>query len=416
MQGWRLYAAMIGLAAVTGALVALVLSGGPRFSEARASERPSASRSAAPTASPTPRATPSPTERPSPSATPSPAPSAVGLDTLLRPAVGRRVPSGTTLLIAQSSGLDGTTLVAATPSAGPALPLASFGRNGGWQVRADGVVLAVSLEVSPDRARIATLNLRSGAVAWLTPDEPGVRQATPIWSADGSLLYYASSRGSTDLGIWRIRSDGTQPTPIRKPEGTAAGVLLQGLTPDGSGLVWSYVRAGGSAAVFDLVTGTDRVFDDTTAANIVAWRVARPRALVTVGGGAGQPPGALVLWDDVSGTKKTLLLRDLPGSPDGVYGADFDPTGTRIVIAAFSRIGDIEGSALNLTDLNGSTRTVITGSEGAQQVLWFRAGIVFTRRTATGGTDILLVQPTGGTPVLLYAAPGEIGKLAFVSP
>ena len=237
-----------------------------------------------------------------------------------------------------------------------------------------------------------------------------------MWSSDGSLLYYASSRGSTDLGIWRIRADGTQNTLIRKPDEKYAGVFLQGLTPDGSGLAWSYVRAGGSVSVFDLVTGTDRVFDDTTAATAVAWRVARPRALVSVGGGAGQPPAQLVLWDDINGAKKTLLGPDVAGSPDGVYGADFDPNGTRIVIAAYSRIGGIEGSALNLIDLNGANRTLVAGSEGAQQVLWFRAGIVFTRRTASGGTEVLLIQPSGGTPVTLYSAPGEIGKLTFVSP
>jgi len=46
---------------------------------------------------------------------------------------------------------------------------------------------------------------------------------------------------------------------------------------------------------------------------------------VTVGEGAAEPPGTLVLWDEVSGTKKTLL-----------------------------GIGAIDGSALNLIDLNGA--------------------------------------------------------------
>ena len=137
---------------------------------------------------------------------------------------------------------------------------------------------------------------------------------------------------------------------------------------------------------------------------------------MTVGGGAAQPPGTLTPWDDIAGTKKTLLGPGIAGSPDGVYGADFDPTGTRIVIAAYARIGGIKGSALNLIDLNGGNRTVISGSEGAQQVLWFRAGIVFTRKSASAGTDVLLIQPAGGTPVTLYSAPGEIGKLTFVSP
>ena len=49
-------------------------------------------------------------------------------------------------------------------------------------------------------------------------------------------------------------------------------------------------------------------------------------------------------------------------------------------------------------------------------MLWFRAGIVFTRRTASGGTDVLLIPPSGGTPVTLFSDPGQLGKLAFVSP
>jgi len=290
------------------------------------------------------------------------------------------------------------------------------GRNNGWQLRADGTLLAISFATAPDTARLATWNLRTDAVEWLTPDEPGVNQSTPVWSADGALLYYASSRGTTDLGLWRIRTDGTQRTLVRRPDGSGSTIALQGLTPDGTGLVWSFVRAGGSANVLDLGSGTDRAFDDTTAGSVVAWRTTRPRALVAVGGGAAQPPGTLALWDDIAGTKKVLLGPDVAGSPDGVYGADFDPTGTRIVIAAYSRIGAFEGSALNLIDPAGGGRTIIAGSEGAQQVLWFRAGIVFTRRSATGGTDVLIIQPSGGTAVTLYSDPGQIGKLTFVSP
>lgn len=358
--------------------------------------------------------------------------SSLDLGTLVRPAAPARPIAGTTLLVS-ATRVDGSTLMtvpvaAATPApfesaqaatAGPVLTPATLGkvsRGDGLQLRSDGTVLALALETVPGTERIASWNLRTNGVVWLTPDTSNVTSRTPTWSPDGSLLYYASSRGTTDIGIWRIRADGTQNTLLRRPDGTAANVFLQGLTPDAAGLVWSYTRAGGSVAVFDLVTGTDRLFDDTLAASATAWRNARPRALVTVGGGAGQPPAQLVLWDDISGTKKTLLGPGIAGSPDGVYGADFDPTGTRIVIAAYSRIGGIEGSALNLIDLNGASRTVIAGTEGAQQVLWFRAGIVFTRRTATGGTDILLIQPSGGTPVILYSAPGEIGKLQFVSP
>jgi WD40 repeat protein len=287
-------------------------------------------------------------------------------------------------------------------------------------MRADGQRFAASFDATTDTARIAVWDLRSGAVVWVTPNEPTVRHVTPVWSADGSLLYYAAgtdASGAPDLGIYRMRADGTgRPELIRRPDASSPGTRLIGLTPDGAGLVWSSVRPGGTVTVLDLQSGTERAFEDTVAASLEAWRTSRPRALVASGASGLQAPTTLTLWDDVSGAKRILLGPDLPGSPTGVYGADFDPTGTRIVVVAYSRIGEIEGSALNLIDLNGLNRTVIAGSEGAQQVLWFRAGIAFARRSATGGTDLMIIQPAGGVPVTLVSAAGSLGRIAFVSP
>ena len=433
MTGWRLYAGMLGGAALVGALVALLLSGG--FSSLGGVARVSPSGSPLATivsrsASPAARATP----LPSPSESPSPSPSgAPDLTELVRPERSVRPISGTTLLLPMTGGLDGTTFVAIpvsaasprpsgsprpspTASGGAPVTLGTIGPSAGYALRADGVLLAVALATGPDASRIALWDLRTGAVRWLTPDEPDIRIVTPVWSADGALLYYASSQGTTDLGVWRIRVDGTERTLVRRPASGGSAVTLVGLTPDGVGVSYSYVRAGGSANILDLRTGTDRAFDDTTAASVLAWREARPRALVSVGGGAARPPGTLTLWDDIAGTKKVLLGPDKAGSPDGVGGADFDPTGTRIAVAASSKIGELESSALELIDLNGNGRTVITGTEGAEQVLWFRAGIVFTRKSASGGTDVLLIPPAGGTPVMLYSTPGAIGTLTFVSP
>ena len=430
MKAWRLSLAVIGLAALAGALVALALSGGFRGGEGTSRVSSSA------TASVTRRASATPTPRPTASAaaTVTAVPSASGspeLSALVQPARDARRLTGTTLIVPVLRVPSDTTFVtvpvAAVPIASPsprpspsaaggALTLGTLARNSGLQVRPDGTVVAVALATGSDTVRIATWDLRSGATEWVTADEAGVRNTTPVWSADGASVYYASARGTSDLGIWRIRADGSQRTLVRRP-GPGAPVSLVGLTPDGSGLVWSAEQAGGTVNVFDLASGAERPFDDTTAATALAWREARPRALVAVGGGAGQPGArTLVLWDDVTGTKRTLLGPEIANSPDSVLAADFDPTGTRIVIVASSRIGELEGSALNLIDLSGKDRTVLAGSEGAQQVLWFRAGIVFTRRGVSGGTDILLISPSGGTPALLYSAPGEIGKLQFVSP
>ena len=438
MTGWRLYAGMLGGAALVGALVALLLSGGFGSLGGVARVSPSGSPPATivpRSASPTVRSTPSP----SPSEVPSPSPSGTpDLTDLVRPERSVRPIAGTTLLLPMTAGLDGTTFVAIPvsavsprpsgsprpsptgPSSAPAT-LGTVGPSAGYALRADGVLLAVALVTGPDASRIALWDLRTGSVEWLSPDEPDIKNVTPVWSADGSLLYYASSyyassQGTTDLGVWRIRVDGTQRTLVRRPVSGGSAVTLVGLTPDGAGLSYSYVRAGGSANVLDLRTGTDRAFDDTTAAAVLAWREARPRALVSVGGGAARPPGTLTLWDDIAGTKKVLLGPDKAGSPDGVGAADFDPTGTRIAVAAYSKIRELESRALDLIDLNGTGRTVITGTEAAEQLLWFRAGIVFTRKSASGGTDVLLIPPTGGTPVTLYSAPGAIGTLTFVSP
>ncbi|GAC1701611.1 MAG: hypothetical protein NVS9B6_16760 [Candidatus Limnocylindrales bacterium] len=431
MDGWRLYAGMIGLAALTGTVVALVLSGGPRLAESRPLVTASA-RAVVLSPTPSPRPTASPRPTPSPSPSPSPT-SRSDLPGLLRPLTESFRPSVTSLLFARGSGADGTTLVALPvgaplpsasgaprPSFSPAaaaapVPLVSFGASGGWQVRADGSVLAVSLETAEGTARIATWNLRTGATRWLTDDEPGVRQATPLWSVDGSLLYYAASRGTTDLGIFRIRSDGTAKTLLRAPDPKAAGLTLTGLTPDGAGLAWSYTRAGGSADVFDLQTGRDRAFDDETAAAILAWRPTRPRALVKVGGGTGFAGGALALWDDLASSSRVLIPAQ-PGSPSGALGADWDPAGTRIVAAVTERSATAETSSLLTLDATGGARAAIAGTDGARAVLWLRAGIVYARQTGAGGTDLVLVSPSGGTGTVLYSDTGPIGRLTFITP
>lgn len=428
MTVWRFYAAVVGIAAFAGAILALVLSPGLRGPAA-------APTSAAPTitlafASPSASITPAPTVSPSPTATPAPT-RRTDVAGLIHPAAPTRVIAGTNLVVPRSDGVDGTTLMlvpvtttpvsspstGASPQTGAPVTLVSFGRSGGWQLRADGRVLAISLDTSPDSARIATWDLRTGAIAWVTPDEAGVRHATPVWSSDPAFLYYASSRGTTDLGIFRIRADGTSRSLVRPPDSKAAGVLLNGLTPDGTGLDFSYVRAGGSANVFDLLSGSDRAFDDNTAAGIVAWRSARPRALVTVGGGAGQPPGTLALWDDIAQTKRVLLDRAVAGSPSGVYSADWDPGGTRIAVAAFTRTGAADSSVLLTMDSTAGARQTVAGSDGAQGALWFRAGIVYPRHTASGGTEVMLINPAGGTPVTLFTALGQLGgRITFVSP
>jgi len=276
-------------------------------------------------------------------------------------------------------------------------------------------VLVVSLETAEGTARLATWNLRTGATRWVTDDEPGVRQATPVWSVDGSVIYYAASRGTADLGIFRIRADGTAKTLLRAPDPKFAGVTLTGLTPDGAGLAWSYTRAGGSADVFALQSGRDRAFDNDSGAAILSWRPVRPRALVKVGGGAGFAGGALVLWDDLAATSRVLVPAQA-GSPSGVLAADWDPTGSRIAAAVTERTGSTETSSLLTLDATGDERTAIAGTDGANAVLWLRSGIVFGRPTGSGGTDLVLVSPSGTGMTVIYSDTGPLSRLTFAAP
>jgi len=295
------------------------------------------------------------------------------------------------------------------------VPLVSFGASGGWQTRADGSVLAISLETAAGSARLATWNLRTGVTRWVTDDEPGVRQVTPVWSVDGSLLYYAAARGTTDLGIFRVRADGTAKTLLRAPDAKFAGVALTGLTADGSGVAWSYARAGGSVDVFDLRSGRDRAFDDAAAAAALSWRPTRPRALVKVGGCcAGFSGGALTLWDDLAPSSRVLIPAQAD-SPSGVLAADWDPTGTRIVASVTERSGGSETSSLLTLDPSGAARRPIAGTEGATAVLWLRAGIIYARTTGAG-TDLVLVSPDGGPGIALYSDDGPIEQLTFAAP
>ena len=115
----------------------------------------------------------------------------------------------------------------------------------------------------------------------MTDEESGVYHSTPVWSGDRSWIYFAAQSyaqtGVTDHGIFRIRTDGTDRMRVRGPEQN--GAALAGFTPDFGGLVWSRIQAGGAVEVFDLASGRNRSFDETTTASVASWRKTRSRAL-----------------------------------------------------------------------------------------------------------------------------------------
>jgi len=372
-----------------------------------------------------------PASRAAPSSAPSPSASAEAtagataaaptgdLAALLRPLVASWRPDRQSLVVAHRSGTELTTLDAiALDPAGPTTPLVTFGPSAGWQLRPDGSLLAVALRTASDSSRIAMLDLRSGTTRWVTDDEPGVRHATPVWSPDGSLIFYSASRGGTsDLGIVRSSIDGSGTGRIHGPDGN--GRELMGFTPDGAALVWSAIRAGGSTAVLDLSTGRDRMFDDTTASTPLSFRALRPRALVLVGGCcAGRPGGSLFLWDDLDNSRRLLL--GLPGSPQVAAGsADWSPDGRQVATALFDRStpADTPARLVLFDPADPAGRTAVAGTEGAQAVVWPRSGIVYSRTGSDRATELVqLSRDLAQTKVIARETDPIVARLILVAP
>ena len=233
---------------------------------------------------------------------------------------------------------------------GAPTPIVSFA-PAWWSLRPDGSALAVSVSTGQTE-RTAVWDALSGSARWLSGDEPGASAFAPMWSRDGASLFYVGSGADGKTAIFRIGADGAGKKQIPGSDGFAGS--LQGLTPDGGGLVWSRGQAGGSAEVLDMATGLNRHLENN--ARVQSWRARQPRALLEVGGCcAGRPGGELVLWDDVALTSRVVAARGPSGDP--AWGvATWDPGGTRIAAVRFDSASPYEGTlvGINSVVMNGA--------------------------------------------------------------
>lgn len=370
---------------------------------------------------PSTSASPSPSDTAIPARSSSPISTAVlagsaDLASRLRPLVTSWSPQGTNLLVSVR-GNDGVSVVVhAVPldEGAAATPLVAISRTTGTAWRSDGGALAAGVETGANSSRIAAWDLKTGAVRWITADEPGVRHESPVWSADGTSIYYAAHASTqtsyADLGFFRVELDGSGTTRIHGPDEN--GGMLIGLTPDGERLVWVRIRAGGGVGVLDLETGTNRDFDVNSGSYPEAWRAARPRALVISGGCcAGKPGGTLVLWDELDGSSRVVAGIDKM-SKVTAGSAAWDPTGTRIAAQLFD-VSNLDYTASIVTmEADGANRTTVPGTAGAGAVLWLREGIVFSR---TNGTELVLVSPNGDGPRVLYRGAERVDVAAVIA-
>lgn len=136
-----------------------------------------------------------------------------------------------------------------------------------WTSTADGVLTQVTRRGgpyvstprwSPDRRSIAFIvngwlqvaDLTNGTERTITVSSNANEVRTPAWSADGTVLYFASNHdGSWE--IWRMAATGGAPTQVTTGGGTSPRLSLDGQTlyfvrPGQQG-IWSQPIAGGEA-------------------------------------------------------------------------------------------------------------------------------------------------------------------------
>jgi hypothetical protein len=339
-------------------------------------------------------------------------PGITDLTQVFKPLASGWQPKGTTLVIARAMVSGDITLVAvplgSRGAAGAPVPIVSFVPDT-WALSPDGGALALTVWTG-QRARLAIWDVRSGAARWLTPDEAGMNESSPLWSNDGGLVYYASSSddGRT-AALFQIGADGSANKQIRAAERSSGP---QGLTPDGRGLVWSGGGAGGSVEILDLASGVSRHVENN--ARIESWRAQQPRALLGVGGCcAGRPGGELLAFDDVAMTSRVVAARGPAGDP--AWGAAaWDASGTRIAAARFDATSPYEASLVVITAESGAIQA-IPDTRGVANVLWLTEGIVFTRPLRIGVEVMLL--PGGDAPaVSVYQDSALIQRIDVVRP
>ena len=355
----------------------------------------------------------SPAARPVVTTASAASPSAVDpLASLLDPQVANWRPTGPTLLVTVARAQEGS-VVAVPLDGAPAITLATVHDVSGSApatvlvvARSDGRILAIALATGATTRRIALLDLASGRARWLTTPGAGESDGVPAWAADGDSLYYGTSDPSARRGVPHVALDGAVLQAAHPAPSFGSLLSVSWVTPDGV-LIGADEFNGPTVWAMDLATGQKVSFGEHNSA-LWAWRSNRPRALVSALTNIAAPgSGYLALWDSVTGGKTTILS-------EPVAGADFDPTGTRIVAA----ITDPTDHQVRLSVMNtdGSGRSVLAGTDNARSPLWTESGIAYTTYVPAGPNEVRIVSPGGGASRTLYTTTSTIQRMQLIAP
>jgi hypothetical protein len=320
-------------------------------------------------------------------------------------------PTTTTLVVSEvkytGPGPSDLTIVAVPADGSAATRLVTIRENALPAIRADGGALAAVV------GNGIALWEPNGVVRWIVPPDATIGSGNPVWANDGSYVYFGRFRKSTagdvgeDLGVFRVRPDGSGLAKVaggQPPGQMPPSISVPRIVTKQNILVWARAYEGGSVEVLDLATGRQRTYDGGVA-DVAAWRDTQPRALIQHCTNTGCR--ALVLWNDETGAKQQLLNDDVQ-----VQGADFAPTGGRIIVARRS-------TDWGLDLIDGSSVMRVAGSTNAQWPRWLDGGIAYLWGPTDNGigviaSEVRIVAATGGAaPRTLYRASSAEHALFF---
>jgi hypothetical protein len=373
-----------------------------------AATQPSTSPSVGPSA--TLSATPSPSPTPTPTATAAPTSDPTAAAFFTTHTKGWR-PVGATLVVSEMKytgpGPSDLTIVAVPADGSSVTRLVTMRENPLPAMRPDGGALAVAV------GRGIALWETSGAVRWLVAPDTAVASGNPVWSPDGALVYFGRWKKSAagdlgeDLGIFSVRGDGTDLRNVvpGQPAGQSPPLVsVPRMVTKENILIWGRAYEGASVEVLDLTTGRKRTYDGGVG-DVTAWRDTQPRALIE--GCTNTGCRGLVLWNDETGAKQQILSQDAQ-----VQGADYAPTGGRIVVAQRT-------TEWGLDVIDGTAVARIAGSTNAQWPRWVDAGIAYLWGPTDNGigviaSEVRIVAATGGgAPRTLYKSAANDYALFF---
>lgn len=311
---------------------------------------------------------------------------------------------------------------------GKATRLVAFKYGIGWDWRADGSAFVVAVTTDCGRtARVALWVASSGEVRWLTPMAEGVVRDRPLWSADGTYVYFHEHAPSASTGLGRVTADGTQ-LGIVDPSPGGVPYLIPIAAPTAGVVIVAKCYEPCAFTALDTATWKEH---GTFAGALLSWRTsASPHALVVpcLANPYCANVSGLRLWDDGTSALTTVLDDSL----EVIYAA-WDPSGSRIV-AAMHAARSKEPYVLQTMNADGSARARIAGTEDALEPRWSREGVVYVWARADawipiqGAGDALdyvpirvppyeirIVTP-GGTPRTLFRSDQPLSITQVVSP